>query len=153
MVSHAVVNVLDAVPDPGDAPPVRWGILGAGNIAASFADEVRSFTQGHVAAVGSRDAHRARDFAQRHAPSATVHGSYEALVADPDVDVVYVATPHSHHREHGLLAVGAGKHVLMEKAFTRNEAEAREVLDAAGAAGVFVMEAMLTRHQIGRAHV
>ena len=145
MVSHAVVNVLDAVPDPGAAPPVRWGILGAGKIAGSFADEVRAYTQGHVAAVGSRDEHRARDFAQRHAPSATVHGSYEALVADPDVDVVYVATPHSHHRDHGLLAIAAGKPVLMEKAFTRNEAEAVEVLDAARAAGVFVMEAMWTR--------
>ncbi|MEK8225972.1 Gfo/Idh/MocA family oxidoreductase [Oerskovia sp. M15] len=107
---------------------------------------MRAFTQGHVAAVGSRDEHRARDFAQRHAPSATVHGSYEALVADPDVDVVYVATPHSHHRDHGLLAIAAGKPVLMEKAFTRNEAEAREVLEAARAADVFVMEAMLTRH-------
>ncbi|MHA7135268.1 Gfo/Idh/MocA family protein [Oerskovia turbata] len=146
MVSHAVVNVLDAVPSPGQAPPVRWGILGAGIIAGSFADEVRTFTQGHVAAVGSRDGHRARDFAQRHAPSATAHGSYEALVADPDVDVVYVATPHSHHREHALLAISAGKHLLVEKAFTRNEAEAREVLDAARSAGVFVMEAMLTRH-------
>jgi predicted dehydrogenase len=146
MVSHAVVNVLDAVPSPGQAPPVRWGVLGAGSIAGSFADEVRTFTQGHVAAVGSRDGHRARDFAQRHAPSATAHGSYEALVADPDVDVVYVATPHSHHRDHALLAITAGKHVLVEKAFTRNEAEAREVLDAARTAGVFVMEAMLTRH-------
>ncbi|MBE7698747.1 Gfo/Idh/MocA family oxidoreductase [Oerskovia sp. Sa1BUA8] len=146
MVSHAVVNVLDAVPSPGDAPPVRWGILGAGRIAADFADEVRVFTQGHVAAVGSRDEHRARDFVQRHAPSAAVHGSYEALVADPDVDVVYVATPHSHHRDHALLAIAAGRHVLVEKAFTRNEAEAREVFDAARAAGVFVMEAMLTRH-------
>ena len=146
MVSHAVVNVLDAVPDPGDAPPVRWGILGAGKIAGSFADEVAAFTRGRVTAVGSRDGRRASDFAQRHAPSATAHGSYEALVADPDVDVVYVATPHSHHRDHGLLAVAAGKPVLMEKAFTRNEAEAREVLDAAREAGVFVMEAMLTRH-------
>jgi len=146
MVSHAVVNVLDAVPDPGDAPPVRWGILGAGKIAGSFADEVAAFTRGRVTAVGSRDGRRAGDFAQRHAPSATAHGSYEALVADPDVDVVYVATPHSHHRDHGLLAVAAGKPVLMEKAFTRNEAEAREVLDAAREAGVFVMEAMLTRH-------
>ena len=71
--------------------------------------------------------------------------SYEELVADPAVEAVYVATPHSEHRDHALLAIGAGRHVLVEKAFTRNEAEAREVLDAAAAAGVFAMEAMWTR--------
>src|SRR5690606_1823835 len=73
------------------------------------------------------------------------HGDYEALVTDPEVDVVYVATPHSHHHEHALLAIRAGKHVLVEKAFTQDAAQAREVLDAARAAGVFVMEAMWTR--------
>jgi predicted dehydrogenase len=76
----------------------------------------------------------------------TIYTSYEDLVRDPDIDVVYIGTPHSHHRDHALLAINAGKHVLVEKAFTRNAAEAREVLDAARAQGVFVMEAMWTRH-------
>ncbi|ROS76611.1 Gfo/Idh/MocA family protein [Cellulomonas sp. PhB143] len=142
----SVVSVLDAVPDPMSAPPVRWGILGAGAIAGSFAEAVRTSTAGSVAAVGSRSAARAAAFAERHAPGARAHGSYEDLVADPDVEVVYVATPHSHHRDHALLAVRAGRHALVEKAFTRNEAEAVEVLEAARAAGVFVMEAMKTRH-------
>ncbi len=131
-------------PDPRSAPPIRWGILGAGGIAATFADAVRRHTQGRVAAVGSRDRHRAERFATHHAIP-TTHIGYVDLVEDPTVDIVYVATPHSHHREHALLAIEAGKHVLVEKAFTRNEAEAREVLDAARAAGVFCMEAMWTR--------
>ncbi|MEK8225971.1 Gfo/Idh/MocA family oxidoreductase [Oerskovia sp. M15] len=95
-------------------------------------------------AVGSRDRVKAERFATEHSIH-TTHADYTELVEDPQVDVVYVATPHSHHLEHALLAIGAGKHVLVEKAFTRNEAEAREILDAARAAGVFVMEAMWTR--------
>lgn len=138
-------DVLGLAPDPRDAPPVRWGILGAGNIAASFADGVREGTRSTVVAVGSRDVVKAQGFAGTHAPGARTHGSYAALVADPDVDVVYVATPHSHHREHALLAIAAGKHVLVEKAFTRSTGEAEDVLAAAKEAGVFCMEAMWTR--------
>src|SRR5690606_24264813 len=137
-------DVTGTVPDPRTAPPIRWGILGAGGIASSFAEAVRVHTQGRVASVGSRDRVRAERFATAHGVPTTHHG-YDELVEDPHVDVVYVATPHSHHREHALLAIAAGKHVLVEKAFTRNEAEAVEVLDAARAAGVFVMEAMWTR--------
>ncbi|MBD7979635.1 Gfo/Idh/MocA family protein [Oerskovia merdavium] len=132
------------VPDPRTAPTVRWGILGAGNIAGSFAEAVRDHTRARVVAVGSRDRVRAERFATEHGIH-TTHADYTELVEDPQVDVVYVATPHSHHRDHALLAIAAGKHVLVEKAFTRNEAEAREILDAARAAGVFVMEAMWTR--------
>ncbi|WP_125773119.1 Gfo/Idh/MocA family protein [Antribacter gilvus] len=132
-------------PDPQDAPPVRWGVLGAGNIASSFADGVRESTRAAVVAVGSRDLAKAEAFATAHAPGARAHGTYEELVSDPDVDVVYVATPHSHHHEHALLAIRAGKHVLVEKAFTRNTPEAQEVLAAAKEAGVFCMEAMWTR--------
>ena len=137
-------DVTGTVPDPRTAPPIRWGILGAGGIASSFAEAVRVHTQGRVASVGSRDRVRAERFATAHGVPTTHHG-YDELVEDPHVDVVYVATPHSHHREHALLAIAAGKHVLVEKAFTRNEAEAVEVLDAAREAGVFVMEAMWTR--------
>ncbi|MET3973761.1 Gfo/Idh/MocA family oxidoreductase [Cellulosimicrobium sp. 4261] len=137
-------EVTGTVPDPRSAPPIRWGILGAGGIASSFAEAVRLHTQGRVASVGSRDRVRAERFATAHGVPTTHHG-YDELVEDPQVDVVYVATPHSHHHEHALLAIRAGKHVLVEKAFTRNEAEAVEVLDAAREAGVFVMEAMWTR--------
>ena len=132
------------LPDPLAAPTVRWGILGAGGIAGRFAREVPALSSGRVVAVGSRDPARAADFAARHGVPAS-YGSYEELVAAPDVDAVYVATPHSEHRAHALLAIEAGKAVLVEKAFTRNAAEAREVLDAAGKRGVFAMEAMWTR--------
>ncbi|QIK84428.1 Gfo/Idh/MocA family protein [Sanguibacter sp. HDW7] len=134
-----------SVPDPASAPPVRWGILGAGWIAGSFAEAVRGSTRSQVAAVASRDRVRGERFATAHGIP-TTHIGYDALVADEHVDVVYVATPHSEHREHALLAIEAGKHLLVEKAFTRNVAEAREVFDAARAAGTFVMEAMWTRH-------
>lgn len=149
MTSHTDVTISSTVPSPDDAPALRWGILGAGWIAGSFSEAVTSATASTVVAVGSRSAEKARAFADAHlgtdAAAAHLHASYEDLVADPDVDVVYVATPHSHHREHALLAIAAGKHVLVEKAFTRNAAEAQEVFEAARAAGVFVMEAMWTR--------
>lgn len=132
------------VEDPRTAPPIRWGILGAGNIAGSFAAAVRSATRAQLVAVGSRDRVKAERFATAHGIP-TTHVGYQDLVEDPQVDAVYVATPHSQHREHALLAIAAGKHVLVEKAFTRNAAEAEEVFAAARAAGVFVMEAMWTR--------
>lgn len=133
-----------APPDPRSAPTLRWGVLGAGGIASVFTEAVTQHTQSAVVAVGSRAQDRADQFAARHAIR-TAHGSYEALVADPDVEVVYVASPHSEHLEHALLAIAAGKHVLVEKAFTVNAAEAARVFEAARAAGVFVMEAMWTR--------
>ncbi len=130
-------------PDPADAPPLRWGVLGTGGIATAFTESLAP-TRQRVTAVGSRDGARSGQFAARHGVAAA-HPTYEALVADPDVDVVYVASPHSEHRDHALLAVAAGKHVLVEKAFTRNAAEADEVLSAAAETGVFVMEAMWSR--------
>ncbi len=132
------------VEDPRTAPPIRWGILGAGWIAGSFATAVRSATRAPLVAVGSRDRTRAERFATQHGIP-TTHVGYRDLVEDPQVDAVYVATPHSEHKEHALLAIAAGKHVLVEKAFTRNAGEAEEVFAAARAAGVFVMEAMWTR--------
>lgn len=137
------------VQSPLDAPAVRWGILGAGWISSTFATAVTEATSSTIAAVASRDASKAQAFIDEHlgssAADATAYGSYEDLVADDSLDVIYVGTPHSHHREHALLAINAGKHVLVEKAFARNAAEAREVLDAAREKGVFVMEAMWTR--------
>jgi predicted dehydrogenase len=133
------------VPDPLDAPPLRWGVLGPGGIANTFASAVREGTHSQVVAVGSRNADRASVFARRHG-IAYSYGSYEALVADDDVDAVYVATPHSEHREHALLALAAGKPVLVEKAFARNLAETEEVLDAAQDAGLLAAEAMWSRY-------
>ena len=130
--------------DPRSAPSIRWGILGPGGIAATFADAVNHHTRAQLVAVGSRNRDRAERFATKHGVP-TTHVGYEALVADPQVDAVYVASPHSEHRDHALLAIAAGKHVLVEKSFTRNAAEAQEVVDAARAAGVFLMEAMWTR--------
>jgi len=132
------------VDDPRTAPSIRWGILGAGYIAGAFADAVNSRTRSPLLAVGSRNRDRVERFATAHGIP-TTHLGYRSLVEDPQVDAVYVATPHSEHRAHALLAIAAGKHVLVEKAFMRNTGEAEEVFAAARAAGVFVMEAMWTR--------
>ena len=123
---------------------LRWGILGPGGIARAFTSDLR--TAGlDVAAVGSRRQQTADAFAADFGiPRA--HGSYEDLVADPDVDIVYVATPHPMHAANALLAIEASKHVLVEKPFTLNAAEAAEVRDAAAARGVLAMEAMWTRY-------
>jgi predicted dehydrogenase len=131
--------------DPRDAPSLRWGILATGWIAERFTAALLRHTGQQVVAVGSRSKEKGSAFAAEHGIP-TVHGSYEELVADPDVDIVYVATPHSEHHANALLAIAAGKHVLVEKAFTRNAAEAREVIAAATAKGVFVQEAMWTRY-------
>ena len=130
-------------PDPADAPPLRWGILAPGGIANTFVEALHRFTRQRAVAVGSRSLDRAQAFADRHGIE-RAHTSYEQLVAD-DIDAVYIASPHSHHREHALLAIAAGKHVLVEKAFTRTASEAQDVVDAARAAGVTAVEAMWTR--------
>ncbi len=122
---------------------IRWGILGAGGIAAIFTENL--LAEGlPVQAVGARDGARARAFADRFGIP-TAHQGYDALVADPEVDAIYVSTTHNFHAEHALLAIAAGKPVLVEKAFTVTAAEARRVADAARVAGVFAMEAMWTR--------
>jgi len=132
------------VPDPAVAPGLGWGILAPGGIARVFTNAVHRHTRQHIVAVGSRSAERAAAFAREFGVD-RAYGSYLELVDDPGVDVVYVASPHSEHRAQALLAVAAGKHVLVEKAFTRNAAEAAEVVAAARAAGVVAMEAMWTR--------
>lgn len=130
--------------DPRSAPPIRWGILGAGRIAATFAQAVTAHTRAQLVAVGSRNRDRSERFATAHGIP-TTHIGYQGLVDDPHLDAIYIATPHSEHKEQALLAIAAGKHVLVEKAFTRNAGEAEEVFAAAREAGVFVMEAMWTR--------
>ena len=124
--------------------PVRWGILGTGGIASAFADDLRLTDSGVAVAVGSRSQGSADRFADQFG-IASRHGSYEALVADPDVDVVYVATPHPMHHDNAILALRAGKHVLVEKPFTMNAAEARDIVRVARENGLFAMEAMWTR--------
>jgi predicted dehydrogenase len=133
------------VPDPGTAPPIRWGILAPGGIARAFAAAVRDGTAGEVVAVGSRSAERAAAFAAELG-IARHHGGYEQLAADDEVDAIYIASPHSEHHAHALLALEAGKPVLVEKAFTRNAAEAREVLAAGRRRGLLVAEAMWSRY-------
>ncbi|WUS96740.1 Gfo/Idh/MocA family oxidoreductase [Streptomyces sp. NBC_00708] len=122
---------------------VRWGVLATGGIAATFTADLLAMPDAEVVAVASRTDASARAFAERFGiPRA--YGDWAGLVADDEVDVVYVATPHSAHREAAALALEAGKHVLCEKAFTLNEREARELVKLARDRGVFLMEAMWT---------
>jgi predicted dehydrogenase len=122
---------------------VRWGILATGRIAGLFTEDL--LLTGHsVVAVGSRSRQSAARFAAQFGIS-RAHGSYEELVADPEVDVVYVATPHPLHAENAIAALQAGKHVLVEKAFTMNAAEAEKVVSLARRKGLIVLEAMWTR--------
>lgn len=122
---------------------LRWGILATGNIARKFAADLR-LSGRIVAAVGSRSQEKADRFAAELVIP-TAYGTYEALVADPEVDVIYVATPHPMHASAAKLAIAAGKHVLIEKPFTLNATEAQEVVSLAEARGVVVLEAMWTR--------
>ncbi|WP_299091264.1 Gfo/Idh/MocA family protein [uncultured Microbacterium sp.] len=123
---------------------LRWGILAPGGIAHAFAKDLRTADLDLVA-VGSRRPDAAAAFAAEfQIPRA--HGSYEDLVADPEIDIIYVASPHSHHREHALLALSAGKHVLIEKAVTLDAGEAAAIHDLARSKGLLAMEAMWTRY-------
>jgi len=122
---------------------LRWGVLGTGGIARIFTSDLveNGFT---VSAVGSRTQQSADAFARDFGISAA-HASYEALAADPEVDVIYVSTPHPMHAANALLALAGGKHVLVEKAFTMNGAEARRVVEFAAERNLVVLEAMWTR--------
>ncbi len=124
--------------------PVRWGILGTGSIAKQFARGLVSApADAQLVAVGSRTAAAADAFAKEYPCRA--HGSYAALCADPNVDAIYVASPHTSHREHALLAIANGKAVLVEKPFCVNASQTAEVIAAARTAGVFCLEAMWSR--------
>lgn len=130
--------------DPADAPPLRWGILGAGHIARRFAREVPQHTRSTIAAVGARELARAETFATElgveHA-----HGSYAELIADPDVDAIYLATINSTHHDLALECIRAGKPVLVEKPLALNTDEARDIFAAATEHGVLVVDGMWTR--------
>ena len=121
----------------------KWGILGPGGIATAFAEDLKKLEAHSIAAVGSRTLSNAQSFA--HNFGGTAYGSYEELVADPQVDAIYVATPHPAHKENVILALNAGKPVLCEKPFAVNAFEAQQMVDAAASNGVALMEAMWAR--------
>jgi predicted dehydrogenase len=123
---------------------IRWGILGAGSIAATVGADIAATDGNTLQAVGARSGDRAAAFAAAHGVARS-YGSYAELVADPDVDVVYVATTHGQHHEHARLALDAGKPVLVEKPLTLTAAQARDIVATARERGLFCMEAMWTR--------
>ena len=123
---------------------IRWGILGTGKIARTFAQALRELPDAQLVAVASRSGATASQFGSEfHIEHC--HASYQALADDPDVDVIYIATPHTLHAENAAMCLQAGKHVLCEKAFTMNRREAQEVIDLAREKKLFLMEAMWTR--------
>ena len=124
--------------------PIRWGIIGTGGIASAFAGDLTLLPDAEVVAVGSRTQESADEFADRFGIT-NRHASYAALATDPDVDAVYVATPHPGHHDAAMLGIDSGKAVLVEKPFTINAGEARDLIAAAQAKGTFLMEAMWTR--------
>lgn len=122
----------------------RWGIIGTGGIARAFAFDLQRVSDHKVAAVGSRSAQKGHAFAAEFADCAS-YGSYEELVADPNIDGIYVATPHPSHVSSTLLALRAGKPVLCEKPFAVNSAQAKLMIDTAREKNLALMEAMWTR--------
>ncbi|MEM7793149.1 MAG: Gfo/Idh/MocA family oxidoreductase [Cyanobacteria bacterium P01_C01_bin.118] len=123
---------------------IRWGVLGTGTVASQFIQGLQTVSNAQLWAIGSRTLEKAQRFAQTfNAPKA--YGSYEELVQDPDIDVVYIATPQTRHKVDSILCLSAGKAVLCEKPFTVNSQEAREVMAVAQKHQVFCMEAMWMR--------
>ena len=120
-----------------------WGVLGPGGIAKAFAEDLKNLEGHQIVAVGSRSLSRAEQFAAQY--GGVAYGSYEELVLDSHVDAIYVATPHPAHKENVILALNAGKHVLCEKPFSVNADEAQQMVDAAHANGVALLEAMWSR--------
>src|SRR4030095_5220087 len=120
---------------------IRWGILGCGRIARKFAADLRLVADAELTAIASRDKKTlelfSKDFQCRH-----LHNNYETLAANNEVDVIYVATPHSHHYEHTLLCLHHNKAVLCEKAFAINSRQAIEMIQTASERKVFLMEAL-----------
>ncbi|MEO3875806.1 Gfo/Idh/MocA family oxidoreductase [Nonomuraea sp. B12E4] len=124
--------------------PLRWGILGTGGIAGMFADDLRLSGEGELVAVASRSADRAAAFAARTS-APRFHAGHAALLESDDIDAVYIAVPHTAHRDVAVAAIESGKAVLVEKPFTVNRAQAEELVKLARSHGVFLMEAMWTR--------
>jgi predicted dehydrogenase len=130
--------------NPMSVTSYRWGVIGAAGIAHAFVPGVQKYTGQQIVAVASRTPGKAQAFAAEYGIDA--HDDYESLLAREDIDVIYVATLPSQHKEHALMAIAAGKHVLIEKPVTLIPDEAREIFAAAKAKGVLAMEAMWTRY-------
>lgn len=128
---------------------MKFGILAAGNIARSMAEAVSGIEGVEKYAVASRDQGRAKEFAEEWGFE-KAYGSYEELAADPEVELIYVASPHSHHYEHAKLCIGHGKHVLVEKSFTVNAAQAEALMKLAEEKQVLLTEAIWTRYMPSR---
>jgi D-xylose 1-dehydrogenase (NADP+, D-xylono-1,5-lactone-forming) len=128
-----------------DRPPIRWGLLGTGGITRKLMAGVATTASAEIVAVGSRTQARADEFAAAY-QLGRAHGSYEALLADPDVDAVYISLPNSMHHPWAMAALAAGKHVLCEKPYTRHPEEVALAWDAAEAAGLVLQEAFMWRH-------
>jgi predicted dehydrogenase len=122
----------------------NWGILGPGRIAGRFAAAVANTPDARILAVGSRSPERGTEFAEAHGAE-RVYGDYVALAADPDIDAIYISTPHSHHAEHAILCLERGKPVLCEKPMAVNARQIESMAEAARRNGVFLMEAMWAR--------
>ncbi|MBH0099425.1 Gfo/Idh/MocA family oxidoreductase [Salinibacterium sp. NSLL150] len=133
------------IPAADSVPALRWGIMAPGGIAATFAEAVHAHTEQKLVAVASRSLDRAQDFANTWGIE-KAYGDYAELLANPDVDVIYIAAQQHVHRDLALQSIAAGKHILVEKPFAMTGAEARDIVAAARAAGVFAMEAMWTRY-------
>jgi len=123
---------------------IRWGILGCGRIARKFAADLRLVADAELTAIASRNKETLESFAKDF-PCKHLHNSYEVLAADHEVDVIYVATPHSHHYEHTMLCLQHNKAVLCEKAFAINSRQAKEMIKTAKERKVFIMEALWTK--------
>ena len=126
----------------------NWAILGCGGIAQKFSNDLKLLPNARLYAAASRNLKKAQAFAAEYGFE-KAFGSYEDMTADPDVDVVYVASPHSHHHEHTLLCLKYKKAVLCEKAFALNLREAQEMVDMARKNNLFLMEAFWTQFQPG----
>ena len=140
---------LSAIPvvegwDQTQIPSLRWGIMGAASIAHSFVTGVQKHTKQKVVAVASRTPGKAEEFAREH--GIQHHSNYEELLARDDIDVIYIPTLPTQHKDHALMAIAAGKHVLIEKPVALDPLEAKDIFSAAKAAGVLAMEAMWTRY-------
>ncbi|KAL2830035.1 hypothetical protein BDW59DRAFT_29635 [Aspergillus cavernicola] len=141
-------------PIDGSLPTLRWGVIGTGLISSWFTKDItaprKSPKAKHIIqAIGSSSLEKGNAFVTEHLPSLTpqptIYAGYEGVYNDPNVDIIYIGTPHGLHKTQCLAAIAAGKHILCEKAFALNATEAREILSAAAEKGTFIMEAMWTR--------
>ncbi len=123
---------------------IKWGFIGCGNIAGKFAHDLALVHKAELTAVASRNKEKAKNFQINHKAKKS-YGDYKELLADPDIDIVYIATPHNSHAKWSILAMEQGKHVLCEKPLSINKKEAEEIIAVSKRTGKFFMEALWTR--------